>query len=186
MDEMNFDKVWISWIKELFFSSSISVLVNGSPTGEFTPKRGLRQGDPVSPLLFNLVGEILSKLLSRANSGGIFNGITLPNCVSQVTHLQYADDVTIFIENEEGSIRGVKRVLQCFELLSGLKINYQKSCLYSINEDADRFQSWASILGCSAEYGPFRYLGATIGSSPHSLSYLEPLISKMNNKLKAW
>lgn len=60
---MNFGSKWIDWLRNLFESSRISVLVNGAPTEEFNPSRGLRQGDPLSPLLFNLVGEGLSSLL---------------------------------------------------------------------------------------------------------------------------
>lgn len=84
---MNFDERWISWIKAMYKASKISVLVNGAPTDEFASSRGLRQGDSLSPLMFNLVGEVLSRLLVSANKNGIFRGITLPKCDIEFTHL---------------------------------------------------------------------------------------------------
>lgn len=74
-------------MKNIFQSASISVLVNGSPTDEFHPKKGLRQGDPLSPLIFNLVGEVLSRLLVIANDKNFFKGVALPGCRIAITHL---------------------------------------------------------------------------------------------------
>lgn len=51
--KMNFPQVWISWIQECLSSSSFSLLVNGSPSPWFSSSRGVHQGDPISPLLFN-------------------------------------------------------------------------------------------------------------------------------------
>lgn len=111
MERMNLGERWVSWIKVLFDSSRISVLVNGTPTDEFSPLRGLRQGDPLSPLIFNLMGEVLSKMLATTNVKKIFSGIALPNLEGELTHLQYADDVILFINNDTRSIKGVKRIL---------------------------------------------------------------------------
>lgn len=69
---------------------------------------------------------------------GLFSGTFLSNCHIELTNLQYADDVVLFIKNEDRSVNGVKRVLKCFELLSGLKINFHKSSLYSFKEDASK------------------------------------------------
>lgn len=129
---MNFGDHWIMWVKSLFDTSRISVLVNSAPMNEFRPRRGLRQSDPLSPLIFNLVGEVgevLSKILSEASRRKLFLGIKLPSCDIEFIHLQYEDDVILFIDNDESSIRGVKRVLQYFELLFGLHINFSKSNL---------------------------------------------------------
>lgn len=85
LKSMNFNETWIRWLKALFDSMRPSVLINGSPTKEFKMERGLCQGDPLSPLLFNLVGEMLHRLLDKASDSGIFKGIELkPNC-----HISY-------------------------------------------------------------------------------------------------
>ena len=95
-------------------TSRISVLVHGSPSREFTPERGLRQGDPLSPLLFNFIGEVLHCMLTKAEKAGIFLGIKLGNLGGTLSHLQYADDTVVFVDDSTESISGVKRVLLGF------------------------------------------------------------------------
>lgn len=77
MSRFGFGFKWRKWIQECLCSSRISVLVNGSPTSEFTLGRGLRQGDPLSPFLFNIVAEGLNMLLQRACSAGLISGAVL-------------------------------------------------------------------------------------------------------------
>lgn len=79
MEAMKFNSKWCSWIKSILGTTRISVLINGSPTNEFSLKRGLRQGDPLSPLLYNLVGEVLNSMLNCAAKKGLFKGIRLAN-----------------------------------------------------------------------------------------------------------
>ena len=185
LEVMNFGAKWINWIHNILSSARIAVLVNGTPSEEFSPGRGLRQGDPLSPLLFNLISEVLSKLLSKALEKEIFKGISCPGG-SMISHLQFADDTLLFIDSDPKSIRGLKRVLSCFELISGLKINYDKSNIYGFHEDHRVISDWSSILGCKIGTGPFKYLGTTIGLSPRRLNFWTPLIHKIRNQLLSW
>lgn len=183
---INFDSKWIDWISSIFESSRISVIVNGAPSEEFSPTKGLRQGDPLSPLLFNLIGEVLAKLLDRASNLHIFSGVSLPSYSSPITHLQFADDVILFLKPDCNSIIGVKRVLQTFQVLSGLKINFSKSSLYGYGQSDDNTRNWASLLGCEVGKGPLKYLGAELGSSPKLLKYWSPLVNKVHSKIKSY
>ncbi|XP_068474583.1 secreted RxLR effector protein 78-like [Phaseolus vulgaris] len=63
LQRLGFHEKWILWVKGCLASSSVSVLVNGSPTEEFRPSRGLRQGDPLAPFLFLVVAEGLAGLV---------------------------------------------------------------------------------------------------------------------------
>lgn len=78
-------------------------------------------------------------MLSTAKDKKIFSGICLPNSDIELSHLQFADDVILFIHNNVDSVIRVEGILQCFELLSGLHINYSKSTILN---------NWASLLGC--------------------------------------
>jgi hypothetical protein len=93
----------------------------------FGNKRGVRQGDPLSPQLFGLVVDALALVLKKSNEVGHIKGVISHLLPGGVTHLQYADDTMIMIENDDTSITNLKFLLVCFELLSGLKINYHKT-----------------------------------------------------------
>ena len=101
LDRMGFGSKWISWMKACTSSVRFSVIVNGSLTDFFNSSRGLRQGDPLSPLLFLMIMEVLSCMLGNAVERGFIKGFQVgrdghPNvCVS---HLLYADDTILFCD----------------------------------------------------------------------------------------
>ena len=66
LSRMGFHNLWIAWIKGCLESAIVSVLINGSPTEEFKPTRGLRQGDPLAPFLFLVVAEGLVGIVRSA------------------------------------------------------------------------------------------------------------------------
>ena len=79
--------------------ASFSILVNGSPAGFFQNSRGLRQGDPLSPYLFVIGMEALTRLLNRAVAGNYLSGskiVVKDGVVSVISHLLYADDTLLF------------------------------------------------------------------------------------------
>ncbi|XP_028094398.1 uncharacterized protein LOC114294466 [Camellia sinensis] len=109
-------------MKECVTTSRVLVLVNGSPSEEFSPQRGLRQGDPLSPFLFNLVVEGLHMLLSRACELNLIKGVKV-GCEGVVlTLLHFADDSLLFSEAEVEVVRKLKMVLRCFEIMSGMPL----------------------------------------------------------------
>lgn len=135
MQRLGFCDKWIRWIKGCVESASVSILVNGSPTEEFKMGRGLRQGDPLAPFLFLMVAEGLSGLMRQAIRLHLFQGFKVGGEEVEVSLLQFADD-TLFIGLP--SIQNVlvtKSVLRCFELMSGLKVNFSKSKLAGIYLD---------------------------------------------------
>lgn len=77
MKEMGFGKTWLNWIQQCISTAKAAVLVNGSPTKEFQLGRGLRQGIPLSPFLFNIVVEALSQLLQKAKALDFIEGVNV-------------------------------------------------------------------------------------------------------------
>lgn len=186
MKVMNFDHKWCSWIKSLLESTRISVIVNGTPSKEFAPRRGLRQGDPISPLLSNLAGQVLSSMINAEARKGIFSGIKLSKASDQISHLQFADDAVIFLDGSIESARGIKHVLQCFQLLSGLRINFGKSGIFSSRNCGIDINLMADVLNCGIGSWPMSYLGMPIGISARRKVFWTPLINRMKGKLAKW
>lgn len=127
---MGFGLKWCKWIESCLKSSSISVLVNGSPTEEFYLSRVVRQSDPLSPFLFLLAAEGLNVMVKEALSHGIFKGVSVGSDEVCVSHLQYADDTIFFGEWSMRNACNLMGILQCFEAVSGLRIYLNKSRLY--------------------------------------------------------
>lgn len=92
-----FSEVWIDMIWRLISNCWFSVIINGSPQGFFKSSRGLRQGDPLSPSLFILCAEYLSRSLNQLPNQRAFVGFQVPRGCPTITHLAYADDVIIFL-----------------------------------------------------------------------------------------
>ncbi|GKD91058.1 RNA-directed DNA polymerase, eukaryota, reverse transcriptase zinc-binding domain protein [Tanacetum coccineum] len=120
---LGFGSKWRSWIRACLHSSRASILINGSPTFEFSIKHGLRQGDPLSPFLFIFVMEGLHCAMSNVVSTGLIRGIKIGSSDITLSHLFYADDVIITIDWNSGDLDNIIRVLHVFYLASGLKIN---------------------------------------------------------------
>ena len=93
---LGFHEKWIMWVKGCLVSSSVSVLVNESPTEEFKPSRGLRQGDPLAPFLFPVVAEGLAGIVRKTLSMRELTGIKVGRNNTECCLLQFADD-TLFL-----------------------------------------------------------------------------------------
>ena len=101
---------------------SFSIFVNGRPHGKFRGSKGLRQGDPLSPFLFTLVVDGLSRLVEKARCTVMINGFEVGKDNVVVSHLQFADDTLFFMKNDDQSLHNLIRLLDVFCLASGLKI----------------------------------------------------------------
>ena len=186
LTNFGFGGLWVSWLKECVTTARISVLVNGSPTDEFSPSKGLRQGDPLSPFLFNIVVEGLNLLLARAIDLGLIKGDSLGHSEIQLTHLQFVDDTLLFCEAEEAEVVTIKRILRCFEIVSGLKINFHKSVLCGVGIEEARAQVFASKFNCQCQKLPMKYLGLPLGANLKSRKSWQPVVDKVKSKLALW
>jgi len=92
MKRVGLSNKWIAWIKACVCRGSMSILVNGSPTGQINIQRGLKRGDLLAPFLFLLVAEGFSGLMRNAVRLNLFQGFKLKEDGKEYTHLQYAND----------------------------------------------------------------------------------------------
>jgi hypothetical protein len=89
------------WMRCVVEKGSVGVNLNGEESTYFKPGKGLRQGDPLSPLLFNLIGDVLTRMLAKAERCGQIRGV-MPNFrVGGIISLQYADGTILFSDPEE-------------------------------------------------------------------------------------
>ncbi|KAK2651628.1 hypothetical protein Ddye_011484 [Dipteronia dyeriana] len=131
---MGFGVRWVQWIADCVMSPTLSVLVNGSPTEQFGLERGLRQGDPLSLFLFNIVSEALKAILLKASEINLLKGVNFGSEGVNITHLQFVDDMIVFLKPSLSYLKYLKRILRCFEIVSGLRINFHKSCIARVGK----------------------------------------------------
>lgn len=113
------------------------------------------------PLLFILVMEILSRMLSTAVEGGYILGFQVGASykgITTVSHLLFADDTILFCDDNMEQLGHIRAVLECFEAVSGLRVNLRKSELVLVG-DVERVEELARTLGCREESLPMKYLG---------------------------
>lgn len=90
IENFKIDSKWIKWIMECITMAHSTILVNGSTSGEFRLKRGLRQGDPLSPLLFLLAAEVMSTMISKAVQKELYLLMKVGLDKVQISHMQFA------------------------------------------------------------------------------------------------
>ena len=117
LDRMGFGLKWKGWIKACVTSVRFSILVNGSLEGFFGSFRGLRQGDPLSPLLFLLIMEVLSRILKKTKENNLIQGfhVGAVNSVGvRISHLLFADNTILFCDASKEQLLSIRLVLSCF------------------------------------------------------------------------
>ncbi|WMV18188.1 hypothetical protein MTR67_011573 [Solanum verrucosum] len=128
--KFGFAEVIIDMVWRIISNNWYSVLVNGITHGFFQSSRGLKQGDPLSPTLFIIAAEVLSRGLNNLHRDESMKGYGLPKWSPEINHLSYADDTILFGSGDRGSIIKMMRILREYELVSGQKVNKSKSFFY--------------------------------------------------------
>jgi len=168
----------------LSFSTS-KALLNGVPGKTIHCTRGVRQGDPLSPLLFVLAAGLLQSLLNKAKDIGLLSLPIPPNATPDFPVIQYADDTLIVMEGDARQLHFLKSVLQSFSESTSLKVNYNKSMMLPINIPLEKFNHFANTFGCSKGTFPFTYLGLPLGITKPRVEDFLPLVIKCERRLAA-
>ncbi|WVZ94166.1 hypothetical protein U9M48_040092, partial [Paspalum notatum var. saurae] len=135
-----FSPLWCNWIQQFVSGGSVAVKVNNNIGRYFQTKKGLCQGDPLSPILFNIVADMLVVFINRAKENGQIQGL-IPHLVKDgLSILQYANDTILFLEHNLEQAKNLKIILCAFEKLSGSKINFHKSELFCYGEAKSHFE----------------------------------------------
>ena len=116
---MGFAQHWVDLIMFCVSSVQYSVLVNEKQVGPITPKRGLRQGDFLSPYLFIICAEGLLTLIQKAKAAGSLHGVKVCRGALNVSHLLFVDDCFLFFRASMEECNVMKGILTVYESASG-------------------------------------------------------------------
>ncbi|XP_047943001.1 uncharacterized protein LOC125189814 [Salvia hispanica] len=183
---MGFTEAWLSLIERSIGSCWFSVLINGAPSGFIKSTRGLRQGDPISPALFVIAAEYLSKALDKVILGKRDMTFKAARRCMEINHLAYADDIIIFTQAATPALRQLRTCLTNYEAVSGQQISLAKRNFYIAEEHA----GWATTIqlegGFSLGSFPSLYLGVPIYRGAKRTEMFMFLHEKIANRISGW
>lgn len=183
MEHKGFENKWLDWMELIFSSGTSSVLINVIPGKTVHCRRGVRQGDPLSPLLFVVTADLLQSVLNNAKANGQLN-LSIPLQHSQdFAILQYAHDTLIIMEACPSQVLQLKTLFLDFSTSTGLKVNFSKSMLVPINLNEEGTASLAQLFGCQVDSLPFTYLGLPLGLTKPKVIVFLPLVSWCERRL---
>ncbi|XP_074299353.1 uncharacterized protein LOC141630431 [Silene latifolia] len=171
-------------IMQCITTPTYSLSLNGETFGFFKSRRGLRQGDPLSPLIFTLCLDYLSRVLGVVHKHHKFKFHPLCNRI-QLSHLFFADDLILFCRGDKGSIGLMLAAFDHFSIASGLEMNNEKSNFYYNGIDESLVSKIEKQTGMKKGQLPFKYLGVNV--SPKRLSVLdfECLVDKIVDRIRS-
>ena len=142
-----FSSAFINLIKPCINKPWIAPLVNGRPTNLFQATRGLRQGCPLSPFLYILMVDSLSRKLTAGKNDGIIPGITSTPGVEAINHAHFADDTLLLGGASLKMARVFSEIMHQLCIILGALINNRKSAVFGWNVDQLRVERISQILG---------------------------------------
>jgi hypothetical protein len=185
--EIKIPKEIINIIMHAVSSVTTNVKWNGARAEYFKPRRGIRQGDPISPYLFVLCMDKLSHLILQSVSEGKWIGIKAGRRGPMVSHLIFADDLLLFGEASERQMKAVIETLECFCSMSGQKVSQDKtSIIFSKNVAKGMRLKLLQISGFKETNDFGKYLGVPLlGRAPKKTDY-QYILDQVSAKLSAW
>lgn len=182
LKNLNFPSNWLLWIENSVLKGTSQILINGLLGKKITLKRGVRQGDPLSPFLFIIAMDFINRWVSKLKATG---AIRLPY-PGMSPCLLYADDTLFFLKPDLRQVQILKIVLTAFESISGLAVNMNKSELVTTITSQETGTELALAMGCKLGEFPMKYLGLPLSNKKLNKTAYLPLIQKFSNRLEGW
>lgn len=183
----NLNPAWTALIMNCVTSVNSSILWNGETLEEFSPGRGLRQGDPLSPYLFVLCMERLSILIDKKCDSGSWKGIKVSRDSQTISHLFFADDLILFGQANQTTCRSIMEVLEDFCIMSGQTVSLAKSKMYvSSNIPRDKARNLSNCCGIPLTNNLGKYLGVPLLHHRANKDHFKNIIERVQSRLAGW
>ncbi|KAK6780041.1 hypothetical protein RDI58_022225 [Solanum bulbocastanum] len=185
--KMGFDETLIDMIWRIMANNWYSIIINGKRHGFFHSTRGLKQGDPLSPALFILGAEMLSRSLNHLYHNPHYHGFYMDERGPQINHLGFADDIIIFTSRRRQSLKLIMHTLATYERISGQLINKSKSHFFlhsnAFRTTCDRIRRYT---GFQQKEAPISYLGCPLFFGRPKNIHFSDMLSKVVNRITGW
>ncbi|XP_062075641.1 uncharacterized protein LOC133779740 [Humulus lupulus] len=173
------------WIMTCLKNTTYSLLMNGRVQGSFKGEKGLRQGDPMSPLLFVLIMEYLTRSLQLAAQDSTFR--LHPMCKSlKLLSLCFADDLFLFCKGSLSAVRVLKVALEEFSSATGVHVNTSKSHIFFRGVNAADKQTIAHEIQLAEGTFPLKYLGVPMRPTKWKHEDCDIIIQNIKMRLHTW
>ena len=187
LSKLGFHPTWINWVRICISSPYFSILINGSPFGLFSPKRGLRQRDPLSPFLFILGTKVLSCLLIRQESQDRLKGMKITRSCAPISHLLFADDLILFAKAMSSEAVILNSCLGLYCCWSGQAINISKSLIhFNKNTAPSTINSISGIFPFKRTSISSKYLGLPLFFGKSKSAAFKYILEKVSGKIEGW
>jgi hypothetical protein len=186
LEDFGFDNHWVDWIMRITYSSFLSILVNVIPSQPFSPTRGIRQGDPLSPFLFVIMAEGLGRYLKAYVLEGSLKFLPLHNIHSAPSHIHFVDGTLLLntLTTQE-AIKLNSILIDCVDAL-GMALNLEKYKLYFFNTPVAIQNHISHLLGVPKSSLPSNYLGIPFTEAVAHNIFWDSLLLSISNRLSNW
>ncbi|XP_038982920.1 uncharacterized protein LOC120110939 [Phoenix dactylifera] len=187
LEAYSFHRQWIGWVMGCIRGPKFSILINGTPTLFFESTLGLRQGCPLSPYLFIICADILSRTLQRVCADRELEAYIPAPGARPLSHLFFADDCLLLTRARVTEARALRRVVTEYCMESGQRVNFMKSAItFSPSTDIRVRQEIRGILQIPEQEGTLTYLGVPISGRRPRVAECSSLVQRVQSRLEGW
>nr|XP_010327351.2 uncharacterized protein LOC104649583 [Solanum lycopersicum] len=153
----------------------------------FHSTRGLKQGDPLSPALFIIGAEVLSRNLNLIYTNQLYRGFNMEKKAPQINHLSFADDIIIFTSTDRRSLHLIMKVIEDYERGSDQKVNKDKSFFMVTSKTSQEIiEDIKLVTGFNRKNRPINYLGCPIYIGGQRIIYFSEVVDKVIKRIARW
>lgn len=187
MERMGFCYQCRAWIRTCITTVTYRIMINGEQSRSIKPQRGLRQGDPISPYLYILCTEGLSRLIKQNIQNKRIHGFKASKSGPAISHLLFADDSLLFCKATMEEANNISTLLNIYQQASGQEINYTKSAIsFSKGTPNSTREQIARALGISKVGGFGKYLGLPEYIGKKRKEVFQYIKDRIMNKIDSW